>query len=96
MTTADMTTTTTEPTQEQCGRLVQIEVHACVSSIVTRMLEHEPELHEDFENASVRECPTCNEEIRTATNRGAATAARSMLTSTTRIRVRKRSTNTGP
>ena len=50
----------TRPTQNDCGKLVESMDMTCASMLVTRMLELEPDLLEDFDT-SYQTCPLCNE-----------------------------------
>lgn len=50
-----------EPTQEECGRVVDRDVLLNVNGVVEKLFEHEPDLRDDCENAWVRQCPECGE-----------------------------------
>jgi hypothetical protein len=52
-----------EPTQEECGRVVERNVNLCVTGVVEKLFEHEPELREDCENLWLHICPECGESV---------------------------------
>jgi len=50
--------------QEDCGRLVERNVHLCVSCIVERLFEHEPDLrYECCDNLYLPVCPECGNQL---------------------------------
>lgn len=53
----------TDPTQEQCSRLVDNEVHLCVTGMVEQLHKHEPEMLEELDNMWVRVCEHCGEHL---------------------------------
>lgn len=53
----------TEPTQEQCGRIVEHEVYLCVTGMVEQLHKHEPEMLEELDHMWVRVCDHCGEHL---------------------------------
>lgn len=52
-----------QETQEECRRLVNREVLLCVSGLAEKMMGHETDLLEHFDNLYVRVCEECGEHL---------------------------------